>query len=101
MSTKKINESFPNISGNFDFQEVSREDVKKETINLRQCVEVCLPLLTKAINQTITENIFPEHMKKPKVIPLYKKENPLKNENYRPMTLLPHASQIFEKIIFK
>ena len=34
-SIKKINESFPKtVSGNFDFQEVSREDVKKEIMNL-------------------------------------------------------------------
>ena len=35
VSIKKIKQSFPNIvSGNFDFQEVAREDVKKEIINL-------------------------------------------------------------------
>ena len=35
MSIKKIKESFPNIvSGDFNFQEVSREDVKKEIITL-------------------------------------------------------------------
>ena len=35
ISVKKIKESFPNIvSGDFNFQEVTREDVKKEIINL-------------------------------------------------------------------
>ena len=35
MSIKKIKEYFPNIvSGDFNFQEVSREDVKKEIITL-------------------------------------------------------------------
>ena len=35
ISIKKIKESFPNIvSGDFNFQEIAREDVKKEIINL-------------------------------------------------------------------
>ena len=35
ISMKKINEYFPNIvSGDFNFQEISRENVKKEIINL-------------------------------------------------------------------
>ena len=66
---KKIKGSFPS------FQEVSREDVKK-IINLnvkksstrgsipatvlKQCLDVYLPFLIKAINHAITENIFPE-----------------------------------------
>ena len=67
---KKIKGSFPS------FQEVSREDVKKIIINLnvkksstrgsipatvlKQCLDVYLPFLIKAINHAITENIFPE-----------------------------------------
>ena len=60
ISIKKIKESFPNIvSGDFNFQVISREDVKKEIINLnvkkssrngsipatilKQCVDVYLP----------------------------------------------------------
>ena len=118
ISIKKIKESFPNIvSGDFNFQEVAREDVKKEIINLnvkksstngsipatilKQCVGVYLPFLTKAINHAITENTFPEQLKKSEVIPLHKKEDPLKKENYRPVSLLPHVSKVFERIIYK
>ena len=39
---------------------------------LKQCVHVYLPFLTNAINHTITENTFPEQLKKSKVIPLHK-----------------------------
>ena len=100
-SIKKIKESFSNIvSGDFNFQKVSREDVKKEIINLnvkksstngsipatilKQCVDEYLPFLTKAINHAITENIFPEQLKKSEVIPLHKKKDHLRKENYRP-----------------
>ena len=116
ISIKDMKESFPNIVSS-NFQEVSREIVKKEIINLKvkksstngsipaiilkQCVDVYLPLLTKAINHAITENIFPEKMKKSEVVPLQKKEDHLKKKNYRPMGLLPYVSKVFEKIIYK
>ena len=113
-----MKESFPNIvSSDFDFQEVAREDVKKEIINLnvkksssigsipaailKQCVDIYLPFLTKAINHAITKDIFPEQLKKSEVIPLYKREDPLKKENYRLVSLLPHVSKVFERIIYK
>ena len=35
------------------------------------------------------------------MIPLYKKLDPLKKENYRPVSLLPHVSKVFERIIYK
>ena len=66
-----------------------------------QCVDVYLPFLTKAVNHAITENIFSEQLKKSEVIPLHKKEDPLKKEIYRPVSLLPHVSKVFERIIYK
>ena len=47
---------------------------------LKQCVDVYLPFLTKSINHTITENIFPKQLKKLEVTPLHRKEDPLKKE---------------------
>ena len=83
-------------------------NVKKPSTNgsipvtiLKQCVGVHLLFLTKAINHAITGNIFPEQLKKSEVIPLHKKEDPLKKENYRPVNLLPHVSKVFERIIYK
>ena len=64
-------------------------------------MDVYLPFSTKVINHAIAENIFPEQLKKSEVISLHKKEDPLKKENYRPVTLLPHVSEVFERIIYK
>ena len=64
-------------------------------------MDVYLPFLTKVINHAISENIFPKQFKKSEVIPLYKKEDPLNKANYTPVSLLPHVSKVFERIIYK
>ena len=69
---------------------------------LKQCVDAYLPYLTVTINYYLRrENIFSEELKRSEVILLYKKLDPLKKENYRPVSLLPHVSKIFERIIYK
>ena len=67
---------------------------------LKQSVETYLPFLTKAINLAITEFEFPDKLKKSEVIPLYKRQDPLKKENYRPISLLSHVSKVFERILY-
>ena len=47
------------------------------------------------------DNYFPEELKKAEIIPVYKRDDPLKKENYRPVSLLPHVSKIFEGLIYK
>ena len=60
-----------------------------------------LPQLTSSINYSFQHNSFPQELKLSEVIPLYKKLEPLQKENYRPLSLLPHASKVFEGIINK
>ena len=55
------------------------------------------PFLTKAINLAITKCEFPDKLKKSEVIPLYKKQDPLK---IRPVSLLPHVLKFFERILY-
>ena len=68
---------------------------------LKQCVDAYLPHLTVTINYSLRENIFREELKRSEVIPLYKELDPLKKEKYRPVSLLPHVSKVFEIIICK
>ena len=57
--------------------------------------------LTIIINQMLSVGIFPDLLKISKVIPLYKKDDPVNFSNHRPISLLPSISKIFEKVIFK
>ena len=55
--------------------------------------------LTIIINQMLTTGMFPDAFKVSKVIPLYKKGDSSLLVNYRPISLLPTISKIFEKVI--
>ena len=59
-----------------------------------------IPIITITVNQTLTSGIFPSILKTAKVIPLLKRDDPTKPENYRPVSLLPSISKIFEKVIY-
>ena len=53
------------------------------------------------MNYSIQHSSFPQELKLSEVIPVYKKLHPLQRENYRPVSLLPHVSQVFDIIIQK
>jgi hypothetical protein len=59
------------------------------------------PVLCLIVNQSLSTGIFPDKLKIAKVIPLYKKDDPCCMNNYRPISLLPCLSKIFEKVVFK
>ena len=57
------------------------------------------PCLAALINESLEKGIFPDKLKCAKVIPIYKKnENTLIN-NYRPVSILPSISKVYEKVI--
>ena len=60
-----------------------------------------MPYLTDSTNYSLRESTFPKELKHSEVIPVYKKLNPLKKENYRPVIPLPHTSNVFERIIYQ
>ena len=56
--------------------------------------------ITIIINQCLRTGIFPDKLKIAKVIPLFKKGDDTKFNNYRPISILPTISKIFERVIF-
>ena len=59
------------------------------------------PVLTMIINQSLCTGIFPNRLKIAKVLPLFKKGDIYYFDNYRPISLLPTVSKIFEKVVYK
>ena len=56
--------------------------------------------LSLIINQSLITGIFPEKLKRPKVLPLFKKGDETLIKNYCPVSLLTSISKVFEKVVF-
>jgi hypothetical protein len=57
--------------------------------------------LTLIINQCLEKGVFPDPLKFAKVVPIFKKGQDSLFTNYRPVSILPSISKIFEKIMHK
>ena len=113
-SVQNIRNNYENI--NFDFKRVKQEEVKSELDNLNtkkssgwnstmspklvKLISVGItPSLTKLYNECIEESQWPLDWKKGEWIPVFKKDNKQKKENYSPITTLLTVDKIFEKLI--
>ena len=56
--------------------------------------------LSLITNQSLSTGIFPSKLKIAKVIPLHKKNEKDLLDNYRPISLLPSISKVFERIVY-
>ena len=71
---------------------ISSELLKLITNDVSKCITVI-------INQSLTSGIFPHSLNNAKVTPIFKKENNKLITNYRPISVLPVISKIFETVI--
>ena len=58
-------------------------------------------ILTKLFNECISKGFFPDCLKRALVVPIHKKDKKDIPNNYRPISLLPCISKLFEKVIYK
>ena len=56
--------------------------------------------LSLIINQSLITGIFPEKLKRAKVLPLFRKGDETLIENYPPVSLLTPISKVFEIVVF-
>ena len=66
---------------------------------LRKCIGEINEPLKHLFNVSLENGIFPEKMKIAKVIPLFKNGNFENITNYRPVSVLPCFSKVFERIM--
>lgn len=66
---------------------------------MKHVVHILAPILAKIFNQCIVAAAFPERMQVARVTVLYKKGERNNLANYRPVSILPVFSKVFEKIL--
>lgn len=88
---KIINDLDANTSSGID--NISTKSIK--------CLKTLIaPELTLCLNNCLDQGIFPASLKIAKVVPIYKSGKKTDPSNYRPISVLPIVSKIFEKVIY-
>lgn len=106
-----------NIDNNFQFSASNLENMenkindlnihKPTTINhipakiLASVKDISSNYIHYFYNKSIKEGIFPNSLKLADITPAHKKGDKSDKENYRPISILPTPSKIFEKIIYE
>ena len=99
----------------FNFSEISLKDVEDEMMKLnikkgttfknippkilKENSDICSPIIKELINDAFKKNKFPDELKVADVTPVFKKDDATNVKNYRPISVLPVNSKIFERII--
>ena len=99
--------NFNNIEVNNILKEISVLDKNKNgTFNnipakcLKETSNECAPFLARIWNEEVIGlNNFPKDLKLADVTPIFKKDNATQVKNYRPVSVLPTVSKIFERLM--
>ena len=104
------------LANTFSFTPISIEEVKRaiesldpkkaaeekdiHTNILKQISDFFEFHVQKDINASISTSKFPDDLKEAGVTPLYKKKSKLSKENYRPISILPNISKVYERCLY-
>ena len=117
-SVKKIKENYNTQENSFSFTLFAKEDILKaikslssnkasliediQTIKiLKNSIHIYSEKLTSIFNECLINGKFPETLKGADVTPIFKKGNDNEKKNYRPVSMLPTFSKVFEKLLFE
>ena len=62
--------------------------------------EFCFSELTQFINKAFNENKVPDTLKLSNIVSVFQKLDPTDKTSFRPVSLLPLLSKVFEKIVY-
>ena len=62
--------------------------------------EICSSFISKIYNDSILNTHFPDALKRADITPIHKKDERTSKENYRPVSILPSISKIFERNMY-
>ena len=67
---------------------------------LKSICDIISPCLTNIINRSLTTGVFPDSLKKARVTPVPKEGDKCNLSNYRPISVPPVFSKVFEKVAY-
>ena len=119
---KRINDSFSNMGAGGSLEgsvpnsifisDVSENEVKNIILSMKDkpchtsvipnqifksIINIITPILTKIVNKSFTTGIFPQSLKLARVVPIFKSGDKKDMNNYRPISVLPILSKLFER----
>ena len=92
-------EEFSEILGSLRKCAPGYDDIDKDILFLS--LPVIGNVLLNLLNFSLAQGIFPSELKVSNIIPLFKADDPMMFNNYRPVSLLSIFSKIFEKAMYK
>ena len=67
---------------------------------IKLSMDIIVEPLTKMISLSLVSGCFPDTLKIAKALPIFKTGDPNKLENYRPISILPAFSKIYDKMVY-
>ena len=80
-----------------------KTSIGNDNLSMKLLKKISVPLsgpISIIINQSLCTGIFPDDLKTAKILPLFKKDCNKILDNYRPISLLPCISKIFERVVY-
>ena len=69
------------------------------TVIYKILASLIAPTVSMLFINSLSEGIFPESFKSVKIIPIFKSGDSNSTANYRPISMLPFVSKMFEKLL--
>ena len=92
-------EELNDISKSFDSGKAPGYDNILMNVIKKSLALISIPLV-HVINVSLTTGVFPDKLKAAKVIPVFKAGDPDLFANYRPISLPPNFSKLFERVMY-
>ena len=67
---------------------------------IKESIDLIVNILTHLVNLSMTSGIFPDPLKLARVVPIFKSGDARTITNYRPVSVLPIFSKVFERLVY-
>lgn len=84
-----------------DLKSTSAINIEIPSAIIKRNIDILTPILLQLINSSFDNGYFPDALKIARLVPIFKADDPTIPSNYRPISILPSISKIFERLLYK